>query len=167
MKANIKKTLAKIGQFSKKNTKRYCSQEEETDRKVLNVSEFVTINELSNMMNTPASDLIAKCLELGLFVTINQRLDFQTIELLVDEFGYTAQLMTEYGAELEEEVSEKQEVVMTPRAPVVTVMGHVDHGKTSLLDHIRKPMLSLVKKVASLSTSQHTGANQIWACDLP
>lgn len=140
LKANIKKTLAKIGSgFSKKKYKKDTAlKEEETDRKILNVSEFVTINELSNMMNTPASDLIAKCLELGLFVTINQRLDFQTIELLVDEFGYTAQLMTEYGAELEEEVSEKQEVVMTPRAPVVTVMGHVDHGKTSLLDYIRK-----------------------------
>lgn len=140
LKANIKKTLAKIGSgFSKKKYKKdTVLKEEETDRKILNVSEFVTVNELSNMMNIPASDLIAKCLELGLFVTINQRLDFQTIELLVDEFGYTAQLMTEYGAELEEEVSEKQEVVMTPRAPVVTVMGHVDHGKTSLLDYIRK-----------------------------
>ncbi|NLL12915.1 MAG: translation initiation factor IF-2 [Fibrobacter sp.] len=140
LKANIKKTLAKIGSgFSKKKYKKdTVLKEEETDRKVLNVSEFVTINELSNMMNIPASDLIAKCLELGLFVTINQRLDFQTIELLVDEFGYTAQLMTEYGAELEEETSEKEDAVLVPRAPVVTVMGHVDHGKTSLLDHIRK-----------------------------
>jgi len=140
LKANIKKTLAKIGSgFSKKKYKKdTVIKEEETDRKVLNVSEFVTVNELSNMMNIPASDLIAKCLELGLFVTINQRLDFQTIELLVDEFGYTAQLMTEYGAELEEEVTEKEDAVLTPRAPVVTVMGHVDHGKTSLLDYIRK-----------------------------
>ena len=140
LKANIKKTLAKIGSgFSKKKYKKdTVLKEEETDRKVLNVSEFVTINELSNMMNIPASDLIAKCLELGIFVTINQRLDFQTIELLVDEFGYTAQLMTEYGAELEEETSEKEDAVLVPRAPVVTVMGHVDHGKTSLLDHIRK-----------------------------
>jgi translation initiation factor IF-2 len=140
LKANIKKTLAKIGSgFSKKKYKKdTVLKEEETDRKILNVSEFVTVNELSNMMNIPASDLIAKCLELGLFVTINQRLDFQTIELLVDEFGYTAQLMTEYGAELEEEASEKEEEVLVPRAPVVTVMGHVDHGKTSLLDYIRK-----------------------------
>ncbi len=140
LKANIKKTLAKIGSgFSKKKYKKdTVLKEEETDRKILNVSEFVTVNELSNMMNIPASDLIAKCLELGLFVTINQRLDFQTIELLVDEFGYTAQLMTEYGAELEEEASEKEEAVLVPRAPVVTVMGHVDHGKTSLLDYIRK-----------------------------
>lgn len=140
LKANIKKTLAKIGSgFSKKKYRKdTVLKEEETDRKILNVSEFVTINELSNMMNTSASDLIAKCLELGLFVTINQRLDFQTIELLVDEFGYTAQLMTEYGAELEEVISEKEEAVLVPRAPVVTVMGHVDHGKTSLLDYIRK-----------------------------
>ncbi len=140
LKANIKKTLAKIGSgFSKKKYRKdTVLKEEETDRKVLNVSEFVTVNELSNMMNLPASDLITKCLELGLFVTINQRLDFQTIELLVDEFGYTAQLMTEYGAELEEEVAEKEEAVLVSRAPVVTVMGHVDHGKTSLLDYIRK-----------------------------
>ncbi|HEX3019230.1 MAG TPA: translation initiation factor IF-2 [Chitinispirillaceae bacterium] len=140
LKANIKKTLAKIGSgFSKKKYRKdTVLKEEETERKILNVSEFVTVNELSNMMNLPVSDLITKCLELGLFVTINQRLDFQTIELLVDEFGYTAQLMTEYAAELDEEIIEKEESTLVSRAPVVTVMGHVDHGKTSLLDYIRK-----------------------------
>lgn len=142
LKANIKKTLAKIGSGSTKKKYRKDNilkdEEEQVDRKILNVSEFVTVNELSNMMNVPVSELITKCLELGLFVTINQRLDFQTIELLVDEFGYTAQLMTEYAPDLEETVTEKEEAVMVSRSPVVTVMGHVDHGKTSLLDYVRK-----------------------------
>jgi translation initiation factor IF-2 len=142
LKANIKKTLAKIGSgFTKKKYKKEAvsrDDDENQERKILNVSEFVTVNELSNMMSVAVSELITKCLELGLFVTINQRLDFDTIELLVDEFGYTAQLMNEYASDVEEPEDDLDEAKMTPRAPVVTVMGHVDHGKTSLLDYIRK-----------------------------
>ncbi len=141
LKANVKRTLAKIGSGSarKKYRKDSFIKEDGLDdeRKVLHVAEFVTGNELANMMNVQPSEVIAKCLELGLFVTINQRLDFETIELLADEFGYVARLMTEYAAE-EEEKKEEEGGTLSPRAPVVTVMGHVDHGKTSLLDYIRK-----------------------------
>ncbi|MDG5815940.1 translation initiation factor IF-2 [Chitinispirillales bacterium ANBcel5] len=143
LKANVKKTLARIGSGASK--KKYKKEEAlkpeavlQEERPILNVAEFVTANELSNMMNVQPSDVIAKCLELGLFVTINQRLDFETIELVADEFGYNAQLMSEYAAEteLEEEADNPED--REPRAPIVTVMGHVDHGKTSLLDYIRK-----------------------------
>ncbi|MGA2508289.1 MAG: translation initiation factor IF-2 [Chitinispirillaceae bacterium] len=141
LKANVKKTLAKIGSGSaRKKYKKEEGQKEtgvEGERKMLNVAEFVTGNELANMLGVQPSEVIAKCLELGLFVTINQRLDFETIELLADEFGYSARLMTEYAAD--EEVKEEEESgKLVPRAPVVTIMGHVDHGKTSLLDYIRK-----------------------------
>ncbi|MBN2189247.1 MAG: translation initiation factor IF-2 [Chitinispirillaceae bacterium] len=142
LKANVKKTLAKIGSGSaRKKYRKDDSPKEaeggESEKKVLNVSEFVTGNELANMLGVAPSEVIAKCLELGMFVTINQRLDFETIELLADEFGYSARLMTEYAAD-EEEKEEEEAGKLEPRAPVVTVMGHVDHGKTSLLDYIRK-----------------------------
>lgn len=141
LKANVKKTLAKIGSGSaRKKYKKETGQKEEEgegERKILHVAEFVTGNELANMMGAQPSEVIAKCLELGLFVTINQRLDFETIELLADEFGFTAKLMTEYAAE-EEEKEEEESGKLESRAPVVTIMGHVDHGKTSLLDYIRK-----------------------------
>jgi translation initiation factor IF-2 len=141
LKANIRKTLAKIGSgFTKKKYKKETVQKEEdtSERKILNVAEFVTVSELANMMNLPVSEVLTKCLELGLFVTINQRLDFETIELLVDEFGYSARLMTEYAPEVDESKEEEDTTKLVSRAPVVTVMGHVDHGKTSLLDYIRK-----------------------------
>jgi translation initiation factor IF-2 len=142
LKANVKKTLAKIGSGSaRKKYKKDLTQKDEVvedDRKILHVAEFVTGNELANMMSVSPSEIIAKCLELGMFVTINQRLDFETIELLVDEFGYTAKLMTEYAAEEETATPEEEGGLLMHRAPVVTVMGHVDHGKTSVLDYIRK-----------------------------
>ena len=141
LKANIKKTLAKIGSGSarKKYKKESAPKEaaELTNKKILNVSEFVTAAELANMMEKSVPEVIAKCLELGLFVTINQRLDFEIIELVADEFGFMAQLMNEYASD-DEEVTEETASGMVPRSPVVTVMGHVDHGKTSLLDYIRK-----------------------------
>jgi translation initiation factor IF-2 len=141
LKANVKKTLAKIGSgSSRKKYKKDTTQKETedlTNKKTLNVSEFVTVAELANMMGKSVSEVIAKCLELGLFVTINHRLDFETIELVSDEFGFLAQLMNEYAAN-EEEVADEAAGNQVPRSPVVTVMGHVDHGKTSLLDYIRK-----------------------------
>jgi translation initiation factor IF-2 len=141
LKANIKRTLAKIGAGStKKKYKkevRLESGEDEEDRKLLNVSEFVTVSELANMMSESVASVLAKCLEIGLLVTINHRLDFDSIELLADEFGFTAVLMKEYAADQEAE-TEETDSRLEPRSPVVTVMGHVDHGKTSLLDYIRK-----------------------------
>jgi translation initiation factor IF-2 len=141
LKSNIKKTLAKIGSgTARKKYKKDVSQKEDVDvstKQTLNVSEFVTAAELANMMGKSVSEVIAKCLELGLFVTINQRLDFETIELVVDEFGFTALLMNEYASETEEEKVDDAGN-QAPRSPIVTVMGHVDHGKTSLLDYIRK-----------------------------
>jgi translation initiation factor IF-2 len=142
LKANIKKTLAKIGSGSarKKYKKEAGSHEVEdtSDKQILNVSEFVTAAELSNMMEKSVPEVIGKCLELGMFVTINQRLDFETIELIADEFGFSAQLMNEYASDDEEMSAEDTSENAVPRSPVVTIMGHVDHGKTSLLDYIRK-----------------------------
>ncbi|MCX7725750.1 MAG: translation initiation factor IF-2 [Chitinispirillaceae bacterium] len=161
LKANIKKTLAKIGArvAKKKYKKESSSQEgkENEEKKILNVAEFVTVNELANMMNVSSADVIAKCLEFGVLATANQRLDFETIEMIADEFGYEAKLMEEYASDEEEEtaVDEKN---LAPRAPVVTVMGHVDHGKTSLLDYIRKT--NVIAKEAG-GITQHIAAYEV------
>ena len=142
LKANVKKTLARIGSgVGRKKYKRDVSQAEvieSGEKKILHVSEFVTVAEIANMMGRSIAEVMAKCLELGIMVTINHRLDFETIEVLSDEFGYVAELMKEYAAEDESTVEQSSEANLIPRAPIVTIMGHVDHGKTSLLDYIRK-----------------------------
>ncbi len=162
LKANVKKILAKIGAGSAKKKYKKETTDKDTisaeEKKELNVSEFVTANELANMMGIKASEVIAKCLELGLFVTINQRLDFETIELVVDEFGYTAKLMSEYAPEEEDIQGDESKREEKHRSPVITIMGHVDHGKTSILDYIRKT--NVIAGEAG-SITQHIAAYEV------
>jgi translation initiation factor IF-2 len=120
-------------------------REEEIQRRraeeatTVRVNEFLTVAELAELIDVPAPQLIGSAFKnLGLMVTINQRLDFDQIELLLDEFGFKAVREEEYGADMDEEVEADTPESLRPRPPVVTVMGHVDHGKTSLLDYVRK-----------------------------
>jgi translation initiation factor IF-2 len=131
-------------------------QEEAT---TVRVNEFLTVAELAEMINRSATEIVSSAFRnLNLMVTINQRLDFDQIEMVLDEFGFTAIREEEYGAEAEVEEVEDDEADLVPRPPVVTVMGHVDHGKTSLLDYIRK---TNVIAGESGGITQHIGAYNV------